>query len=215
MSSRSPLPRRRNVFAQRRSVPRGRRPHRWSLLSRLSPWRAAETGSYLADWFRGLLARGSSGRKPRPVDSDSRVLGGFEPLEDRRLLTSATAVVSAVELSGMQLLYAVNDNQFDFNDAYTVNNSGSIPAGSFTRVGYFVELGSNWVYGEMDTFNTNPTMLGVPKAGTNIVQNGTLVNNLNVESNHSGVTPGTGLNGIIEFWASNYGPDGGGLVRVQ
>ena len=95
-----------------------------------------------------------------------------EALEDRRLLTSATAVVSAAELAGMQLLYAVNDNQFDFNDAYTVNNSASIPAGSFTRVGYFVELGSNWVYTEMDTFNTNPTMLGVPKAGTNIVQNG-------------------------------------------
>jgi autotransporter-associated beta strand protein len=134
----------------------------------------------------------------------------IEALEHRQLLTSATAVVSATELVGMQLLYAVNDNNFDFNDAYTVNNSGSIPAGSFTRVGYFVELGGNWVYAEMDTFNTNPTLVGVPKAGTNIVQNGTLVTNLNVESNHPSVAPGTGLNGIIEFWASNYGPSGGG-----
>ncbi len=102
----------------------------------------------------------------------------------------ATAItdVSAGELSGMQMLYAVNDNQFDWNDTYTIDNSGSIPANSFSRVGYYVEFDSFWVWASMDTFNVNPTQLGVPKAGTGIVENGTLVNNLNVESNHSSVT---------------------------
>ncbi|NLF73507.1 MAG: hypothetical protein GX575_31100, partial [Candidatus Anammoximicrobium sp.] len=135
----------------------------------------------------------------------------LETLEDRRLLTSATAVVSAAELTGMQLLYAVNNGQFDFNDVYTVDNSAHIPTGSFSRVGYFVELGSNWVYTEMDTFDDNPLMLGVPKAGTNIVENGTLVNNLHVETNHPNVTAGVHDQGILEFWASNYGPNGTGL----
>ena len=66
----------------------------------------------------------------------------------------------------------------------------------------------------MDTFNTDDLLVGVPKAGTGIVQNGTVVNNINVESSvGSGVTPisGTGRTGIIEFWASNYDGNGGGL----
>ena len=117
-------------------------------------------------------------------------------------------------LAGMQQLYAVNDNAFDFNDNYTVNNSASIAAGSFTRVAYFVELGPKWVWVSMDTFNTDDLLVGVPKAGTNIVQNGTVVTNIKVESSAgSGVTPisTTGNSGIIEFWASNHNANGGGL----
>jgi len=123
----------------------------------------------------------------------------------------APTKVSAGEMSGMQLLYAVDNNQFDFNDAYTVDNSAGIAAGSFSRVGYYVELGGNWVWVSMNTFNSSPTMVGVPKAGTGIVQNGTLVSNLRVETNYASVTPGTYANGIIEFWASNYSQGGGGL----
>ncbi len=128
--------------------------------------------------------------------------------------TPAASRVSANELSGMQLLYAVNNDQFDFNDAYTVDNSALIPAGSFPRVAYYVELGpvgdTSWVWVSMDTFNANPARLGVPKAGTGIVENGTLVSRLTVESNHPGITPGTGLEGIVEFWASNFTAAGGG-----
>jgi hypothetical protein len=133
-------------------------------------------------------------------------------------ITNATVVgnVSAGEIAGMQQLYAVSNNAWDFNDAYIVDNSGAIATGSFTRVGYYVELwssqtGPRWVWASMDTFNTNPLLVGVPKAGTGIVENGTLVANLNVETNHPNVTPGVGLDGIIEFWASNYNPNGGGL----
>ena len=141
----------------------------------------------------------------------------FEPLEERKVLTAASAVVSAAALAGMNQLYAVNDNQFDFNDAYLVNNAASNPTGSFDRVAYFVELGpvgnTKWVWVSMDTFNTNPLLVGVPKAGSNIVQNGTVVTNMKVESSAgSGVAPisGPGNTGIIEFWASNYGQNGGG-----
>ncbi len=156
-------------------------------------------------------------RKSRS-SSRTRLLSGasrtrrltLESLESRKLLTTAMSVVSPAELGGMQLLYAVNDNQFDFNDAYTVDNSASIAPGSFTRVAYFVELGNEWVWTSMDTFNADPKLVGVPKAGSNIVENGTLVSNLNVESNSPNITPGTGLNGIIEFWASNYNANGGG-----
>ncbi len=124
---------------------------------------------------------------------------------------TAIADVSASELSGMQMLYAVDNDQFDFNDAYTTDNTGSIPVNSFSRVGYYVELDSFWVWASMDTFNSDPTKLGVPKTGTGIVESGTLVTNLNVESNHPNVNQGTGKNGIIEFWDSNYSPNGGGL----
>ncbi|NQT40558.1 MAG: PEP-CTERM sorting domain-containing protein [Planctomycetes bacterium] len=126
----------------------------------------------------------------------------------------ALADVSPGEMAGYNLLYAVDNNQFDFNDAYTVDNSAGVDVGSFTRVGYYVQLDGNWVWASMDTFNTDPTMVGVPRAGTNIVETGTLVNNLNVQSNHANLTSlngQTGLDGIIEFWASNYNGDGGGL----
>ena len=116
------------------------------------------------------------------------------------------------------MLYAVNDGQFDFNDAYTVNNAGSNPTGSFNRVGYYVELSSTanvadhrWVWVSMDAFKTDPLLVGVPKAGTNIVEQGTLVSNLHIETNHPNVTAGNSNNGTIEFWASNYDPNGGGV----
>ena len=132
-------------------------------------------------------------------------------------LPGALGRVSAGELAGMQLLYAVDDDQFDFEDAYTVDNSADHPTGSFPRVAYFVELGSDgdtqWVWASMDTFNSDPTLVGVPRSGSNIVERGTLVTNLNIESNHPNLAPlngVTGQNGIIEFWASDYTNIGAG-----
>ncbi|MFT4550129.1 MAG: lysophospholipase L1-like esterase, partial [Pseudoalteromonas tetraodonis] len=129
---------------------------------------------------------------------------------------AAIGRVSAAELAGMQLLYAFNDDQFDFNDPYAIDNSASHPSGSFPRVAYFVELGSagntQWVWASMDTFNPDPLLIGVPQANTNIVEQGTLVDNLHVQSNHPNLAAvvGAGKDGIIEFWASNHNPDGVG-----
>ncbi|MFT5125419.1 MAG: autotransporter-associated beta strand protein, partial [Verrucomicrobiales bacterium] len=143
------------------------------------------------------------------------VIGAFVPGFQSVQATPASNVVSAIETTGMQLLYAVNDDQFDFNDPYLIDNSSSIAPNSFPRVAYFIELGpvgnTQWVWVSLNTFKPDPTLVGVPRAGTGIVENGTRVSNLNIESNHPEVTPGRGLEGIIEFWASDYGPGGGGL----
>ncbi|MEX2217077.1 MAG: PEP-CTERM sorting domain-containing protein, partial [Phycisphaeraceae bacterium] len=109
-------------------------------------------------------------------------------------------------------------NTFNFNTGgvpYSVDNSGSIVPGSFTRVAYYFEVQvaggpRQWVWASMDTFNPIASLLGVPNSGTGIVQNGTLVSDMNVETNHGSITAGTGFTGIVEFWASNYSQNGGG-----
>jgi hypothetical protein len=182
-------------------------------LAALSQPGTAPIGSALVRWFRGLLARGTARRRAIPVGSEARPLGGFEPLEPRQLLT-AVADVSAAELGSMQLLYATNAfTNFDNADNYTTDNSGSIATGSYDRIGYYVELGGNFAWVSMDAFNTAPAFVGVPADNSGIVHNGTVVTNMNVESDHSNVTTGTGINGLIEFWASNYGENGGGLFN--
>ena len=126
----------------------------------------------------------------------------------------AEANVSPGELSGMQLLYSRSGfTNFDNADDYNVDNSGSIATGSYDRVAYYLELDSYWVWVSMDAFNTDPTLVGVPADGSGIVENGTVVTNLVIESNHPNVTSRSIDTGIIEFWASNYGGDGGGLFN--
>jgi len=121
-------------------------------------------------------------------------------------------VVTNSGLRQEQLLYAVDDGKFDFNDKYTKDNSAEISPGSFARVGYFIELGDDWVWVSMDRFQTDPKLLGVPKADTNIVETGTVVSNLVIDSSRADLKAlnRPGLTGIIEFWASGNGANGGG-----
>jgi hypothetical protein len=121
-------------------------------------------------------------------------------------------VVTESGLTRGRLLYAVDDGQFDYADAYTKDNSPEIAPGSFTRVGYFVELGDDWVWVSMDRFQKDPKLLGVPRANSKIVENGTLVKNLVIESSRDDLNAlnRPGLTGIIEFWASNHTANGGG-----
>ena len=121
-------------------------------------------------------------------------------------------VVTNSGLKRGRLLYAVDDDQFDFGDKYTKDHSAEIPPESFSRVGYFVELGDDWVWVSMDRFQTDPKLLGVPKAKTNIVETVTVVTNLVIDSSRADLKAlnRPGLTGIIEFWASNHGGDGGG-----
>ena len=111
-------------------------------------------------------------------------------------------------MKDMELLYAVNDGKFDFDDAYTTDNSANITPGSFDRVGYFVELDDDWVWVSMDRFQDDPKLLGVPKTNSGIVENGTIVKNLRIESNREDLNAlnRPNLTGIIEFWSSNYHP---------
>lgn len=119
------------------------------------------------------------------------------------------------ENTGMKrgrLLYAVDDDQFNFDSKYTKDHSAEISPDSFSRVGYFIELGDDWVWVSMDRFQTDPKLLGVPKAKTNIVETGTVVTNLVIDSNRADLKAlnRPGLTGIIEFWASNHGGNGEG-----
>ncbi|MDZ7615448.1 MAG: hypothetical protein U1E05_00500, partial [Patescibacteria group bacterium] len=135
--------------------------------------------------------------------------------------------VSSAELAGFTRLYQLPiPSSFNFNSVsgiagvpYSIDTTGDIVPGSFTRVAYYMELQSTavgapryWVWASMDTPSTNPLMLGVPNAGTNIVYNGTIVTNLHVESNHPTITSGSFDDGNLEFWASNYGGNGGGAL---
>ncbi len=93
----------------------------------------------------------------------------------------------------------------DYNGAspsYSVNNTANIPNGAFDRVGYCLELDTDWVWTSMDAFTTNAALTGVP-VGTTVFQQ--KVNNLDVNSNKSGVVKGTSIStGNIEFWSSCY-----------
>jgi len=136
--------------------------------------------------------------------------------------------VSPAELAQYTQLYQLPiPNTFNFNSTsgiagvpYSVDNTADIAVGSFTRVAYYFELqptsgSSTWVWVSMDTPNTNPAMLGVPNSGTGILyNNGTTVNNLHVESNSALITQGdfAGAAGVLEFWASNYNQNGGGVL---
>lgn len=99
---------------------------------------------------------------------------------------------------------------------YVVNNSASIPDGSFGRIAYYVELesakyGKEFVWVSMDAFNLDASLIGVPNTAAHIQQ--MIVNNMNVvASDGSGVTEGEGLLGNIEFWNTNYGGNATNLI---
>lgn len=79
----------------------------------------------------------------------------------------------------------------DYNGAspsYSINNTANIPNGAFDRIGYCLELNTDWVWTSMDAFTTNAALTGVP-VGTTIFQQ--TVNNLDVNSNKIGVVNGT------------------------
>ncbi len=137
-------------------------------------------------------------------------------------LSSARADVftNVPETAGWNLVYTVPLPNSNISSAvpYSVDNAASILSGSFSRVGYYLELdngsGLQWVYASFDAapFQTNASMLGVPISSTGEFYHydaaGLLpgqVRNMNVFSNVAGIVTGTGITtGNVEFWASNY-----------
>ena len=136
----------------------------------------------------------------------------FKGVNDSDTSSKPGGVVTKSGMTNMRRLYAVNDGQFDFGDPYTIDNSANIDPDSFDRVGYFVELDDDWVWVSMDRFQKDPKLLGVPQMHSGIVENGTLVKSLVIDSNRQGLKElnRPDLSGIIEFWANNYHPDGQG-----
>ena len=130
---------------------------------------------------------------------------------------------NVAEAAGYTLAYSLaignNNNYGTTGVPYSVNNAALIATGSFSRVGYYLELQQasgplQWVYASFDAvpFQTNASMLGVPTVATGEFYHydaaGVLpgqVRNMNVYSNVSGIVTGMGIaTGSVQFWPSNY-----------
>ena len=88
--------------------------------------------------------------------------------------------------------------------SYTIDTSnGSASANGISRIGYYLELDTDWVWVSMDAFTQDLTKIGVPTQSSGAVWDIT-VTNMTVLSNVSGIVTGTGLTGKLEFWPNNY-----------
>jgi hypothetical protein len=137
------------------------------------------------------------------------------------MVSQANAAPSFPE-ANYQLVYDLSipnsANYLSSSVPYSVNNTASISNGSYTRVGYMLQLqtaiGSlETVAVSMDTFTTNPSNLGVPTVVSGEVYNEVAVTNMNVTSNVPGVAVGTGLSsGYLQFWPDCYSHSGGAFA---
>lgn len=125
---------------------------------------------------------------------------------------------------GMQVLYELSipgRNPAYRNSTpvpYTTDNSLAILAGSYSRVGYYIEVTSGtqagqFVYISMDSFDANPATLGLPHNVNNPITRQTIVNNANIFSNNASIVTGSGVATVnLEMWPSNYGTGGTGAI---
>jgi len=124
--------------------------------------------------------------------------------------TIPSACANVAEASQYRLVYelAIPANaDYESNvPPYMIDNTASVQ--SFNRIGYCLELNSNWVWVSMDAFTTVPSRIGVPVSSTGATFQ-RKVSNMNVASNVSGIVTGTGITtGNIEFWHHCYGTVG-------
>jgi sialate O-acetylesterase len=93
---------------------------------------------------------------------------------------------------------------------YSVDRSAEV-AGAFDRVGYFMELDPadgprQWAWVSMESFTDDLKKIAIPTVASGAsFQSG--VKNLTILSNVEGVASGTNLEGNLEFWPNNYGPE--------
>ena len=144
-------------------------------------------------------------------------------------VVQATVFTDVPEAAGFRLVYdlAIPSTGPAFNSnaiPYSVNNATTVANGSYSRIGYYLELAGSanatrpngFVYVSFDAadFFRDATKIGVPSNGPNgskVVFNGA-VTNMNVVSNVPGITTGTGLSGgKLEFWPSNYAQGANGV----
>jgi lysophospholipase L1-like esterase len=121
-----------------------------------------------------------------------------------------TANVGALA-NGYQLVYTLDiPTKGYFNgtpDFYRYDQS--LATGTFDRVAYYMELvkadaTTQYVWAAMDAFTPYRKQIGVPTPASKAVFQ-QYVTSLDVKSNVSGVTGGTGMsNGNIEFWPGSY-----------
>ena len=92
---------------------------------------------------------------------------------------------------------------------YSINNAAALSIYPFTRVAYFLQLDSTWIWVSFDAFTTNLNNIGIP--ADYVAQQ--KVTNMNVFSNSISVTTGTAIQtGNIEFWCNGYSPTAGNAL---
>jgi hypothetical protein len=129
---------------------------------------------------------------------------------------ASNAAIPESEKAGTQLVYELNVPAANpaWRSAtpipYTTDNSGSITAGAYTRIGYYMEVtngsqAGDFVYISMDPFDTDLTRIGYPHNLNNPVARQTIVGNANIYSNNANITPVIGSATVnLEMWPSNY-----------
>lgn len=121
--------------------------------------------------------------------------------------TACTANVS--EAGGFTPVLGIdlpaNANWLNQTPQYAFDRTAALTAG-FDRVGYCLELdgpkGPQWVWTSMNAFTTDAHQLGLPTMTGQVIRQ--RVNDLDVQSNVSGVTTGAGQSGYLEMWPNQY-----------
>jgi hypothetical protein len=119
--------------------------------------------------------------------------------------TLATTNVTEASQYGVlyQLDIPVSTNYANLGSIlYSINNS-SLNL-NYSRIAYFLQLDSKWVWVSMNKFNSTNTELGVPFNNSGIIWQ-QIVTGMNVYSSvGAGVTNTTGISGNIEIWPDCY-----------
>lgn len=147
---------------------------------------------------------------PQPIDAGAVDAGPT----DAGVVVDDPLLPGVPGLEGFSLLYEVQlpttGARFNATGApYAWDTSAAMP-GSFTRVGYYLELQRagelpTFVYVEADALSQDPAQVGFPTTGSGAVFQ-TDLGNARVVSNHPGVTNGSGLALNVEMWPSDYAP---------
>ncbi len=117
------------------------------------------------------------------------------------------------EAKGYELIYKFNPLDYAAK-GYQVDHGESY-SGTLKRVGYLLKLTDKegkltWAFAAMAPFSQDLNQVGVPNAGSGIVQ--TYVEGLEVAGNSPNLKNGTFDKGNIEFWANNYGGGNDGNI---
>ena len=88
---------------------------------------------------------------------------------------------------------------------YAVDNSGDYADGSFSRIGYHLQLDDEWVFASINTWTSKADLLGVP---VDVEIGSEYVGRLNIVSNAAALKNLTGTSHMtadLEFWSNCYG----------
>ena len=179
----------------------------------------------------GVLALANTASYPGPTN----ISGGTLQIGNAVASMTGTGVFNHVtEAQGYKLVYQLNiptaSNYASTAPTYAVDNSASIAAGSFNRIGYYMELktASSQLYYMYVSFDASPFATAANKLGVPTVASGEFyhyagsggsIQNMDIVTNAPGISGltysgsiGTATNlssGLAQFWPGNYGNTNG------